>query len=549
MVRATHMMLSFSTPHLAQGAPQALNSIADTFAGFVGDAIVAVIYLLAGFVIAFVAARLVRTALHQTDLDNRLASWLAGRESGETVPMEKWAGDIVFWVIVLFALVASLQALKLDAVTEPLNTLLDRITSFVPQVGGALLLLALAWLLATLARLLTTRMLRAMEMDRRFGQQIVGQDENAEPLSASETIGNTLYWFVFLLFLPSILSTLQLEGTLVPVQGMLDSILAVLPNIFGAVLIGSIGWAVAQVVRRAVTNLLLSSGAERLGARLGMNGSEEGQSLSGIVGTLVYVLVLIPVAIAALQTLEIEAISEPAIAMLDRVLSALPKIFTAGLILFLAFLGGQFVRELVASVLKSVGFDNLFEWLGITLNADDVAGEPPTDVVAPQETAGETTSEPSSRLHVQTPSEFAGTVTLVGLLLFATLAAVNVLEIDALTILIAGIVEISGRVLSGMVVLAIGLFFANLSFKLVQSSGVRQSRFLAQSARVAITIFSIALSLDQIGIASDIVNLAFGLLFGAIAVAIALAFGLGGRDIAAEQAREWLESFKSDDNE
>ncbi|MBD0364430.1 MAG: hypothetical protein ICV55_16965, partial [Coleofasciculus sp. C3-bin4] len=48
------------------------------------------------------------------------------------------------------------------------------------------------------------------------------------------------------------------------------------------------------------------------------------------------------------------------------------------------------------------------------------------------------------------------------------------------------------------------------------------------------------------GIASDIVNLAFGLLLGAIAVAIALAFGLGARDIAAGQVREWLDSFKQD---
>jgi hypothetical protein len=46
------------------------------------------------------------------------------------------------------------------------------------------------------------------------------------------------------------------------------------------------------------------------------------------------------------------------------------------------------------------------------------------------------------------------------------------------------------------------------------------------------------------GVATDIVNLAFGLLLGAIAVAIALAFGLGGREIAAEQVRSWLNSFR-----
>jgi len=52
------------------------------------------------------------------------------------------------------------------------------------------------------------------------------------------------------------------------------------------------------------------------------------------------------------------------------------------------------------------------------------------------------------------------------------------------------------------------------------------------------------MALQQMGVATDIVNLAFGLLLGAIAVAIAIAFGLGGRDVASEQIREWLSGFR-----
>jgi hypothetical protein len=66
---------------------------------------------------------------------------------------------------------------------------------------------------------------------------------------------------------------------------------------------------------------------------------------------------------------------------------------------------------------------------------------------------------------------------------------------------------------------------------------------LGQTARIAIIALVTAMALQQMGIASSIVNLAFGLLLGAIAVAIALAFGLGGRDVAGEQVREWLSSF------
>lgn len=65
---------------------------------------------------------------------------------------------------------------------------------------------------------------------------------------------------------------------------------------------------------------------------------------------------------------------------------------------------------------------------------------------------------------------------------------------------------------------------------------------------MAIIALVSAMSLQQIGVASDIVNLAFGLLLGAIAVAIALAFGLGAREVADEQVKEFLASFKDKRN-
>ncbi|MDF5727240.1 MAG: hypothetical protein PUP92_04190, partial [Rhizonema sp. PD38] len=107
------------------------------------------------------------------------------------------------------------------------------------------------------------------------------------------------------------------------------------------------------------------------------------------------------------------------------------------------------------------------------------------------------------------------------------------------------IVIILGRILAGLVVFAIGLFLANLAFNIITSSGDRQARVLGQVARIAIICLVSAMALQQIGVATDIVNLAFGLLLGAVAIAVALSFGLGSRDIAAEQVRHWLNSFKS----
>ncbi|MDR9401885.1 MAG: mechanosensitive ion channel [Halothece sp. Uz-M2-17] len=499
----------------------------------------AIFILIVGWIVAWGVAGIIRNLLKRTEIDNRIATWLTGQQGDEPIPIEKWTADVVYWLILLFVIVAALQRLQLEAVSEPLNTLLNEITGFLPQIGAAVILLGAAWLLATLVRILVVRVLRTFDIDQRFGEQL-GTTESE--LTLSETIGNTLYWFIFLLFLPSILSTLQLEGTLRPVQELVNRILSILPNILAAFLIVFIGWLIAQVVRRVVTNLLASTGSDQLGTRLGLSGTGETQSLSWIIGTLVYVLILIPVAIAGLEALKIEAISEPAIAMLDQILNAFPKIFTAALVLIISYFLAQYVCEFVSNILSNVGFDNLFTWLGLQQPQDEQEAE----TVLTQQTQQRAAESP---IQQRTPSELMGIITLVGIMLFATLAAVDILAIPALTDLVSGIIFVSGKILAGLIVFAVGLYFANLAFNLILSSGIQQSRLLGQTARIVIIAFSLAIGLGQIGIAPNIINLAFGLLLGSIAVAIALAFGLGSRDIAAEQVREWLNNFKSSNDD
>jgi ABC-type polysaccharide transport system permease subunit len=156
-----------------------------------------------------------------------------------------------------------------------------------------------------------------------------------------------------LLFLLPILNALDLNQALQPVQSLITQIFSILPNILAAVLIAAVGWFVATIVRRIVTNLLATTGIDQLGTRVGLRRTTNGQSLSGIVGTIVYVLILIPIAIAALNALRIDAISVPAIAMLQQILNALPGIFTAALVLIVAYFLGQFVSDLVTSILTA----------------------------------------------------------------------------------------------------------------------------------------------------------------------------------------------------
>ncbi len=512
---------------------------------YLWNLIAALLILVIGIIVASVLSSITKRLLKQTRIDNRLASWITGSSDETKLPVENWIAGAVYALVLIFVFVAFLERLQLTFVSQPLNNFLNQILSFLPQIGGALILLGIAWAIASIVKLVVTRGLRAIDLDRRLGQHM-DQAEGSDQIALSETLGSALYWFIFLLFLPSILSVLELEGTLRPVQSLVEGILNIVPNILAAILIAAAGWLVATVVRRIVTNLLAASGADSFGTRFGLNQSRMGQSLSGLAGTIVYILILIPFAIAALNALRIEAISVPAIAMLEQILLAVPLILAAAAILFFAYVLGRFVADLISNLLSSVGFDNLFYWLGLQSRPTPtrITHDPITQEPIPLDE--QPTILQSDRGGLKSPSELVGIIVLVGIMLFAILTAAEVLQLTALTLIVGGLLQISGQVLVGLIVFAVGLYIANLVFSLIVSSGTRNARFLAQSARVTLLILVGAMALRQMGIASDIVNLAFGLLLGAVAVAIAISFGLGGREVAADQLREWLASFKED---
>ena len=497
------------------------------------DTITAIGILVIGWIVAWFISYIVVRLFKKTDIDNKIASWVTGNsQASQNLPVEKWISSVVFWVIIIFVLVAFFDKLKLTAVSEPLNAFLTEITSFLPSLAAALIWLGIAWLIASLARLTVSRGLKTFGLDERLNQQVSdGQAESQ--LDIGDTIANAIYWLIFLLFLPLILEALQLQIALQPVENMVDQILQALPRILKAVILATVGWLVATVVKKIVTNLLTATGVDKMGSRLGVSQTSGSQNISGIIGTVVYVLILIPVAIAALSALNIDAITTPAVAMLNNILTFVPKIFAAVVVLIIAYFVAQLVKDLITNLLTSIGFNNLFNWLGLSSTPPSSSSSDPNATVLQD---GGTN---------QTPSEIAGLVAFVGIILFAVVSATQIMELQALSLIVNQLIFIAGQVLYGLVVLAIGLYLASLAYNLIASSGGSQAKLLGQIARIGIIVLVSAMALQQMGIAPSIVNLAFGLFMGAMAVAIALAFGLGGRDIASSQIQKWLEQFRA----
>lgn len=477
--------------------------------------------LIGGWLIALVLGAIVRRALRRTTLDNRLAAWFAGEDAAKGTDVETWAGNGVYYLVMLFVLVAVFQTLGLTILTEPLNGLLSQIFQFAPRLFGAGILLLIAWLLASGLRVVLSRVLTAAKLEERLGTEAGLEEGQRIPLG--KTIAEAVYWFVFLLFLPAILDALGLQGLLAPVQGMFTKIAAFLPNLFTAGVTLVVGWFLARIVQRIVTSLLAAAGLDALSERVGLAGVLGKQRLSGVLGLVVYVFVFIPILITALSALQLSAITQPVSNMLNMIMESIPAVFAAILVLTIAYAVGRVVSVLVTNLLAGMGFNALLARLGL---------------------GKESTAEGT-----RSPSVIVGSLVSIAILLFAITEAANLLGFAALSDLIAQFLVFAGHVIFGLVLFGIGLYLAQIASNTVLASGTAQAGLLAMVARLSILTLVGAMALRQMGLANEIITLAFGLILGAVAIAAAIAFGIGGREVAGRKIEEWVESAKASQSE
>jgi len=466
----------------------------------------ALVILIGGWFVAVVVRAGLRRLLNAIGLNKRIAD-----STGQTMDVAGGVSLAAFLIIVVITLIAVFNSLNLHTVSEPFSVLVSQIFEYMPRLIGGLVLGIVAFSVATILKILTTKALSSTTLDEKLSSE-AGME------SMSNNLGSMLFWIIILMFLPMILSTLQLDGLLLPVQDMVNQFLSMLPNIFWAAVIAFAGWIVAKVVRGLVTNILATTGVDKLSAVAGIE-DKNNIKISGIVGTVVFAFVLIPTLIAALDKLEMDAISAPASDMLSMIFAAIPNIIAAAIILTIAYYIAKFASGLVTNLLTSVGFNTLPSKLGFA----------------------------DAFTKTNTPAKLVGKIIVFFALLFASVEAANRLGFDQVSEIVSIFIQFGGDILLGSVILLVGFWLANLAYTAIDKASGKKSSGLANVARAAIIGLVIAMGLRAMGIADDIVNMAFAFTFGAIAVAVALAFGLGGREAAGKQMEYWFKKMRDND--
>jgi Conserved TM helix len=484
----------------------------------------ALLILVAGWIAAVVLRALVRGLLRWVHLDARIAD-----STEQPIHLENAIAALVFWIAILATMVGVLNALDLGSLSLPLASLMSDFLGYLPNLIAGTLLVVLAWIVATLVRRISARALAATQLDDRLALQ-AGMPSIGPSLSAM------LFWLVLLLFLPAVLSAYQLGGILDPIQAMIARLLDQVPRLVGAAALAAVGWLVAGLLRGLVTSTLAAAGIDRINEQLGL---EPGVRLSRLAGTLVFILVFVPTLISALDSAGVEAISGPASTMLAQFLAAVPRIVAAAAILLLTFYVGRFVARFLTQLLANAGFDAVPYKLGLRGNPPEettTASPGPAELDEPAES---TTAEMG--LGVLRPSVLAGRLVILFAMLFALAEAADQLGFSQVRDLVTTFVRFGGDVLLGAVILIVGFWLANLLHRALSRS--QGPSWAAQVGRAAVLGLVLAMGLRAMGVANEIVQLAFGLTLGAVAVAVALAFGLGGREAAGRMTQRWVDTL------
>jgi small-conductance mechanosensitive channel len=365
----------------------------------------------------------------------------------------------------------------------------------------AIVILIIGIFIAKIIKNITRKLLRKSGVDKTL---------KSDKIKLSDFIAKLVYFIVMILVFMVVLGRLGLENALEPLKNMLNGFLGFVPKIVGAGLVGYVGYMLATIVAEFVG--MSGDAIRKFTPKLRL---PENIDVVKILKKIVFIFIFIPLLIVALNILNMDAISGPATSMLESFMAAIPKIFVAALILIIFLVGGRFVSSLVKDLLNSMNLNNVFE----KMQLNSITGS--NSVV-----------------------NLIGNIVYFFIVLFGISTAVEKLEFAQLTSILSTVTEYAGQILFGLVILAIGNWIAGIAYN---SMAKKDNAFLASIVRMSIIAIFLAIGLSTMGIADNIINLAFGLTLGTIALTVVLSFGLGGREAAGKQMEKIISKFNKKD--
>lgn len=208
---------------------------------------------------------------------------------------------------------------------------------------------------------------------------------------------------------------------------------------------------------------------------------------------------------------------------LGQLAEIIPALLGALVILFAGYLLAKLLEHGTERVLHRIGFN---EWLerGGVLEAVERGGT-----------------------HFN-PTRVIGKTLFWSVMFVVIIVAATALGMESLAGVFTELVSYLPSLMSAIVIMIVGIVLGRFTGGLIMASAgaVQGGPTLARVGRWGVVMLSVFMALRQLGIAADIVTTAFAILFGAVALGLALAFGLGNRELAGQITREWYDRYRAE---
>jgi len=218
---------------------------------------------------------------------------------------------------------------------------------------------------------------------------------------------------------------------------------------------------------------------------------------------------------------------EPFERLFEKIVQFLPNLLTSVLILIVGIVVAGLVRKLFGRLFHALDIDKHLERIGLTesLHKGGVK-EPVSTIIA----------------------KGIGWLTLFGFLIMSLRA----MDVPSVEQLLERFFLYLPNIFIAMLVLLIGYMFSNFLGRaaLIASvnAGLKVSGMVGKLVRLTVFLLAVTMSLEQLGIGSGTIIIAFAIVFGGVVLALSLAFGLGGRDMAKEYLEMKLKSAEKEDD-
>ena len=220
----------------------------------------------------------------------------------------------------------------------------------------ALVYLIIALVSAWVASFIIKKLCKLFRLDR-------WNKQSEQSGTAIKFIGRLTFLIVFLLFLPAVFSALGLENVSEPITSFVKTFIDYLPNVIAALILIFIGIFIGQILEEVISVLLAKTKIDNLTKKISDDGNTEieGAKISQIVGKVINALIVLIAVVEALTVLNIEAISAPAVSIINAVFGAVPKIILAGIVIAIGIFIAKVVCGLIANLLSGLNLDGMIE--------------------------------------------------------------------------------------------------------------------------------------------------------------------------------------------